>query len=392
MGERIEANYRAENSAQKATTNKSGENNFSSSIFQNTNDAKGEISLNGKIEASYQGKMGDCFLLSAINTIANDDPYFFKDLIKDKGDTVEVTFKGIKDENGNLATYSLNKADLAKLDTEEGEELKYEYEYTNKDGLKVLATPFTSIESGYSKGDDDVLALEVAYGALRKDILDGKITDKDGKNIKLIKGEEDVLYGGRIKEAYGILSGNYSSENNIDTYGAQEMLNDKEGRKSIVGFSIEKTSNDKENIEIGGLKLSGRHAYSVVNIDDTGVSFINPHDSNKVMKLSLEDFKSVADSITYDEAKYRKNEEFYKTEYKLNSKGAQNVDLKDEVGALENRKSDFYKECEERKLKDQEPKEEAVEEKSAKAKEETGFLNSIKKFFKNIGNFFKNLV
>ncbi|MBQ3047656.1 MAG: hypothetical protein IJD48_01420 [Clostridia bacterium] len=365
------------------------DNPTTQSIFYDNNDVAGEINCDGKIEGSKQGQMGDCYLLAAINGIAAKDPDFFKDIIKDNGDTIEVSFKGVKDKNENYATYSISKEDLAKLDTEEGEELKYEL----KDEKGRVSSVFLSTaDSNYANGDDDVLALEAAYKALRKDVAEGKITNSSGKAIELDGNKTNIINSGYIEDAYSEITGKYASTFRMDSFGAQDLLETPENYSSVIGFSIEKTNSDKECVEVGGLKLPGRHGYTITKIDKNGVSFINPHDSTKEMTLSMDDFKSVADTITYDYQKYSNcGDEMAKSVNILNSDGLQEVDVSNEVQELEKIKEEFYNKIDEAKNENLNKEQKTPVETQETTKENKSFFEHIADFFGKIGDFFKQL-
>ncbi len=295
--------------------------NFEQSIFSKTNDEAYSIDCDGEIDASKQGRIGDCYLLSAVNAIEKNRPGFLKDVIKDNGETIDVTFKGVKDKDGNFATYSINKADLELLDSE-----NMMYPIYDEDGYMRTAV---NLNGEYSVGDDDMLALEVAYEALRNDIDSGLVEDKYGNKEELPdEAVDNALTGGHINEAYTHITGESTSWNFVNSIAGEKMLNNPQERQSIIGFSTpDHTQGDKAYLEIEGIKLPMQHAYTVTKIDNNSVSFVNPHDSSKELTLSMESFKKVVQRFTYRQEGYEKNST-------IETGGVKKVDLSDKTEAI----------------------------------------------------------
>lgn len=339
--------------------------NYEQSIFSKTDDKAYSIDCDGEIDATKQGQIGDCYLLSAVNAIEKNRPGFLKDVIKDNGDTIDVTFKGVKDKDGNFATYSINKADLELLDSE-----NMMYPIYDEDGYMRTAI---GLDGEYSKGDDDMLALEVAYEALRNDIGGGLVEDKYGNKEELPEDVSgNVLTGGQINEAYTHITGEGASWNFVNSVAGEEKLNNPQERQSIIGFSTpDHAQGDKAYVEIEGIKLPMQHAYTVTKMDDNSVSFVNPHDSSKELTLSMESFKKVAQRFTYRQEGYDKNST-------LETSGAKKVDLSDKTQAIKEK----IKEAQE-ELNNENPYN-IISEKE----EDKGFFGNL---ISKIVEFFKNL-
>ena len=262
----IQKSFKSNKSAKKDTGKTSAKttnlkNNANCQIGK-AEDEQCALEINGKIEESKQGKnVGDCYLLSAINSVAISNPDFFKDVVQDKGDYVEVKFRGVKkynkDENAyNCLTYKISKDALC----------------DDNNSKK------------YSSGDKDVKAIEIAYEQLRGDIKNGKIDgssfEQDVNNIM----DDSLLKGGVSADTMKLITGKKTAhygvtkiQNMWQKYG-DDLLDSFKTSALCCGF-IQTTNTVKSG-----------HMYTISSYDKKTVTLINTWDSSKTIVMSKIDF------------------------------------------------------------------------------------------------------
>lgn len=213
---------------------------------------------NGLLDGSFkQGKVGDCWYLASLESIANTEAG--KKILED---AISV------DDNGNtIVTFA---------------KLGKSYTITPRD-LKC--------SNEMSSGDSDFRALEIA--------MDRYFFEK------LPDGRAD-LNSNKVDVAFSLLlpSKPSSAVNffRIDT-ALNTILKDpnKENIAIIAGTSDNNIRyNDGVLDEDGNrVKLIPSHAYSVKNFDNEFVYLINPHDSSKTLKIARRDFPNAFAAISY---------------------------------------------------------------------------------------------
>lgn len=241
-----------------------------------------KASLNGIIEFSKQGSIGNCYMLSQLNSLSFTKwgSKVIKDAIKlDNNGGAYVTLKDTNDndkifhitadEISNIRKEQTNINDLAKK--------AYFEAFTNglseEDCDKKMQEYLQESRSKYSSGDDDILVLELAIekyfkslGYSSKDILDAS-NSPEGDIIKLMTGKKErQYYEGSFNKCA------------IDEY----FCNKKDEIVATASFNN------------NNLNLITNHAYSIKGIKNDNkilkMILVNPHDSSKEIEIDYYDF------------------------------------------------------------------------------------------------------
>ena len=238
--------------------------------ISNSSYTQEKIAPNGKIDADFaQGGVGDCWLLAAIKSAANN-PQALNML----NDLISV------DEKGNV---------IVEL---KGPGKKYIITQEELYGCNELAT-----------GDMDVRAIEIAVN---------KYLHNEYEHSWDPHKRNDIGEGGQSAMAFEILFGkggkNYLEESGLGSiYNALFSVNSsliekiKNGKAIAVASvtSALKFTPLKEGVDENGksVSINENHAYSVVDADDKYVYLVNPWDTSKVIKMTHEDFKDTFNSV-----------------------------------------------------------------------------------------------
>lgn len=213
--------------------------------------------INSEIEDSRQGNIGDCWLLSIINSMSNTTwgRKAIKESIKPDG------------QGGAIVTLKLKI---------KGKIVKKEIHIT-KDEIKNARK-----QNMCSTGDDDVAVLELAFKKHFQNI-DGGNADNAQKVVELLCGETVQRY--LYIDAVNININKYSEYDKA----LQEI--EKNPDKYIIYLNF------KENSEMMG--MYAHHAYTIKKItrDKDGnmiVHLVNPWDSSQVLELP---FRYIATNI-----------------------------------------------------------------------------------------------
>ena len=230
----------------------------------------GSSSLDFVIEDTEQGKVADCWLLSTVNSLNNTKEG--KEIIK------------------NMFEYK------------DGESVVHLYsgDYTiTDDELKVGKVR-------HAKGDDDMLLIELAVEKALAEYNEGDLQLPKAVITPQLGGNgtfSTLNLGSQDAAMYILLGGNatYSQIKNNDEE-VNSVLSEFENRGTkdfILTASIESGDKKVLNNEGEEVELKGHHAYSVLEAKDGYVSVVNPEDSSKEYKISVDSFKEAFDSITY---------------------------------------------------------------------------------------------
>ncbi|MBQ9245399.1 hypothetical protein IJ182_03930 [bacterium] len=234
--------------------------------------------LDERIGYSRQGNTyGDCWLLSGISSLSYTDAgqKIIKDAISSNPDgSYNIELKGI-DSSVNVTQ----------------DELEYAY------------------NSGkYSKGDRDVLLMELAFEKAIKGIKNGDysvirnprdltVTDTKDKNIR-----NYVLDNRNFEDVMFLLTGhNVATAVNTPTFAYKscidsdmDLLEQHPGKAAVtISFSGSKELKGTEIKDIYGnvvykLSAAGGHGFSVKSVDGDYVTIVNPYDSSKEYVVTRE--------------------------------------------------------------------------------------------------------
>ncbi len=234
---------------------------------------KGDININGKIEPSKQGELADCYFLAQINALAGTN--FGKTAIKNS----------ITDNDDGSYTVSLKGADKSYKISKQ--EILYAKTLT-QDGYNV-----------YSKGDDDVLLLELAfekyYLGTQGFADDNFIKESKNKLIKT-KNQSGEIFENRTTFSYGGFGGNFERANTNQDIAA--LLT---GTNSFIGFKLD--NKNPKSTEIL-LKEKAMHQNDVALTFSLG-NFKKGHSEKNVPQkyqdIFSENHQFSIDSVTLDE-------------------------------------------------------------------------------------------
>lgn len=226
-----------------------------------------DTNLDGEIGATKQVK-NDCWLLAGVHALANNSNgrKYIRSAIMDRpnGDAV-VYFKGVN----TVIT------------------------------VPKIALAAAKLSPDYVKGDDDMLAIEVAVEYFKKMLITKKqALRNEGPNI--INGKH---YSGNVNDP---LAGGFSSDMMYLLTGkcAKTSYNIKNGCSEQIKNLIKQVKDNPDkyaatcNFKKAKNGLYIHHAYAIKNVDDHFVTLTNPHNSENEEKVSIEDFYENIASIT----------------------------------------------------------------------------------------------
>ena len=222
------------------------------------------------ISDTKQGKTADCWLLAVINSFKETEvgKEFFKNMFEYKDNETVVHL--------HVGDYTITDKEL-------------------EDGRK-----------SNSKGDDDVLLIELAVEKALADYNAGKvilpaavITDELGG-----KGTSSTLNMGSQDAAIYILTGKSAEYLKIKKYGEKinnyfKLFQTEEKKNMSLTASIEKDDTTYTDKKTGKSQfLRGHHAYCIKDIKDGYVIVTNPENSKKEISIDVDSFKEIFSSVT----------------------------------------------------------------------------------------------
>ena len=252
--------------------------------------------INGKISNTKQGCIGDCWMLSGLNSLANTKKgkEVIKNAIKVNDDnSITIKFKGINKEY-NITRKELNDASR-------------EYVPDIDENGKVVAYC-----KKYSKGDGDVLAFELAFEKYRDDLKNGRINlppDTPSYASEILSHSQNFIDAGTASQLYYLLTGKKSSMidlkqpmnfPNTKNLNALNLYSKQYYEKFIKDFSSNPnkyaatcTLNVKESIPFKNkhhekVKLISKHAYAIKNINSKYVTLMDPHKSRVPIEIPID--------------------------------------------------------------------------------------------------------
>ena len=238
--------------------------------------------IDERIGYSEQGAMGDCWLLSSLNSLSYTDAgkEIIKNAIKKNDDgTYTVNFKGVNTK----VNITSEEIDAAKT------------------------------SGKYSTKDDDMLLFELGFESVIKKIENGEIKidgEHPGLTIKPGKHSKVALNGGNLEDAIFLLTGKDvksefkeagSSTEEFDKI-LSSLMDNPDKYAAMIGFSAGESPlvlKDINGKEICTLEAGVSHAFSVKSVDKDGVTIVNPWDSSKEYKISLADARNLATGLQY---------------------------------------------------------------------------------------------
>lgn len=296
--------------------------------------------VDGNIDTAYQGSRGDCYLLAAINGLAQseDGQKLLQQNVKQNQDgSFEITLPGAEAVRNDILSGKLGKNFPADAVPIQGK-ITITKEELDAAMLKSGAS--------YSSGDKDVLLLELAYEKYRNAVAEfassNNLKAVDCKEIPVLSsslssiehnmgGAGDNLSGGQTAEATYILTGKSSTtvrrkSDEVPTcYISQPDMqmsipsSEKDGAPPMSGekfdamiasliedsadgkidnFSATVGLNISQQEVNGEILQGGGHAFSVKSMTADQVVLANPWDPEKDIVMSMDDFKKAVKSFT----------------------------------------------------------------------------------------------
>ena len=172
----------------------------------------------------------------------------------------------------------------------------------------------------YATGDDDVLAIELAFEKYRKHIVDsGKATAKNpfSPNYMRFYYPDNPLESGFSKNAIEILTGK-KAKRIAPLVDKNLILNDTKIELKKYGEEVLKPYIlDKNNVVVAALqtKEDSAHAYYVKGMIDDKVVLIDPYNSGKEVVMPKDEFFSNVKDFTYTNLKEDCDKQLQRTEY-----------------------------------------------------------------------------
>ena len=230
----------------------------------------GPSTLDYVIEDTEQGKVADCWLLSTVNSLNNTE--VGKDIIKNMFE--------YKDDEYVVHLYS--------------------GDYTiTEDEMKIGKVR-------HSKGDDDMLLIELAVEKALADYNDGNLSLPEAVITPQLGGDgtfSTLNLGSQDAAIYILLGGTatYSQikENDEEVNSVLAEFASRGHKDFLLTASIESGDKTAINSEGEEIELKGHHAYSVLDVNNEYITVVNPEDSSNPYCITLDSFKNAFNTITY---------------------------------------------------------------------------------------------
>lgn len=234
---------------------------------------KGDININGKIEPSKQGELADCYFLAQINALAGTD--FGKTAIKNS----------ITDNDDGSYTVSLKGADKSYKISKQ--EILYAKTLT-QDGYNV-----------YSKGDDDVLLLELAFEKYylgTQGFADDNFIKESKNELIKTKNQSGEIFENRTTFSYGGFGGNFERANTN-----QDIVALLTGTNSFIGFKLDNKNPKSTEILLKEKAMHQNDVALTFSLGNFKKGYSEKNVPQKYQDIFSENHQFSIDSVTLDE-------------------------------------------------------------------------------------------
>jgi len=271
------------------------------------------VGIDGYIDEYSQSNMtGDCWLLagiSALNATWEGKKVIHDAIEYDENKTITITFKGVEYPDGTKPVKITFPVETLK---EAKEQRAATIGFMKSDDIE------DNDKSPYSRGDNDVLALELATEILKTMIENNEIKVPAGGEYaelsrhsynpftgELLDGAGQSITGGLQQQILYFLTGNTrcvdtghigraTEEETLkfleEVYGhvGSSKLNGNDAYAAYFGLIGGETATlyDGTTFEYDG----GSHAFAIVDMTSTTVTFMEPHDSDVTYTMTWEEF------------------------------------------------------------------------------------------------------
>ncbi len=268
----------------KSETNEEGETHKEAEPVKPNNNEEISIDINEKIEDFSQGDLGDCWFLSAIETLSCTEKgagIIENAIEKNDDNSYSVTFEGLK------TSYTITEDELTEA---------------KKEGR-------------VAKGDDDVVLLELAADKALKDVKTNpdKFSDNDyAMYISFLSADP------KDNKSFGYVSAGANMDVAAAMFGLDPLNNSGQINVALDGsdFATSDKIDEIKNLDLdnmmteivfntdflepikgadgSNIATTGMHSYSIKSIEDNIITVTNPWNTAYEAKYNLDD---IADEI-----------------------------------------------------------------------------------------------
>lgn len=241
--------------------------------------------VDGKIDASFQGNAGDCYLLSTLTGAS-----------KTKEGQKQIKNSVFRDPITNLVGVQLQGT-------------KNKHYFTDKEIRKE--------EGNLSYGDDDARVIEMGFKKERETLIaslnyikthksqyPSQLSKMNAKDLG-INDEKNPINGGNMFNTAPILFKNakVKAYKNLPESGRIQDYGDLSEHPMAVSFKEDKVPISNNMVVLNRLNrnddgvMYSNHSYTVVGEDENNITIINPWNSLRETKISKKDFRENVQDI-----------------------------------------------------------------------------------------------